>query len=68
MKHRREVLWIVIEPSLGQFIRFLNKYYLLRLKYFFKVRFASEIELILPKCANITRTSEKNTVSTMLFS
>ena len=51
-----------------EFLRFLNKYYLLQLKYFFKVRFALEIKLILSKRANIMRTSGRNVVLTMLFS
>ena len=42
-----------------ELLRFLNKCYLLQLKYFFKVRFASEIKLILPKCA-MMRTYDEN--------
>ena len=42
-----------------KFIKFLNKCFLLQSKYFFKVRFAHEIKLILPKCANIMRMSRK---------
>ena len=63
-KHRREVLWNVyyFRSLFGsteswiyntEFLRFLDKRYLLQLKYFFKVRFACEIKLILPKCANV---------------
>ena len=51
-----------------EFIKFLNKCFLLQSKYFFKVRFVCEIKLILPKCANIMRMSRKNDVLTMLFS
>ena len=42
-----------------EFLRFLNKCYLVWLRYFFKVRFACEIKLVLPKCANMMRTSGK---------
>ena len=57
------------QPSMCiEFIKFLNKCFLLQSKYFFKVRFVCEIKLILPKCANIMRTSRKNDVLTMLFS
>ena len=49
-------------------LRFVNKCYLLQLKYFFKVRFAPEIKLIIPKCASIIRTSGRNVVLKMLFS
>ena len=51
-----------------EFLRFLNSYDLLQLTYYSKVRFTREIELILPKCANILRTSGRNVVLTMLFS
>ena len=51
-----------------EFLRFANKCYLLRLKCFFKVRFAREIKLIIPKCANVIRTSGRNVVLKMLFS
>ena len=80
-KHRREVLWNIhyfwtligstescLECKQIKFLRFLNKWYLLQLKYFFKVRFACKIKLILSKCANIMRASGRNIVSTMLFS
>ena len=42
------ILNLVLECKQIEFIRFLNKYHLLALKYFFKVRFACEIKLILP--------------------
>ena len=42
-----------LDCKLIELLRFLNKCYLLQLKYFFKVRFACEIKLVLPKCANI---------------
>ena len=74
-KHRREVLWNVhyfrtlvgstescLECKEIEFLRFLNKCYLLHLKCFFKVRFALEIKLILSKRANIMRTSGRNVV------
>ena len=52
------------QPSMCiEFIKFLNKCFLLQSK-----RFVCEIKLILPKCANIMRTSRKNDVLTMLFS
>ena len=57
-KHRREVLRNVhyfrtliestescLEYKNIEFLRFLNKYYLLQLKYFFKVRLTCEIDL-----------------------
>ena len=50
-----------------KFLRFLNKCYLLRLKYFSKVRFACEIKLILPKCPNNENIRKKNVVLTTLF-
>ena len=40
---------------------------MLQLKCFFKVRFAHEIELILPKYANIIKTSGRNVVLTSCF-
>ena len=54
-------------PKILDYILFLKKCFLLQSKYFFKVRFAPETKLILPKYANIMRTSRKN-VLTMLFS
>ena len=45
-------------------LKFLNKYYLLWLKYFFKERFDREIELILQKNASIMRTTGINVVLT----
>ena len=49
-----------------EFLIFLNKHYLLQLKYFYMVRFAREIELTLAKCANKMRTSGRHVVLTML--
>ena len=54
-------------PKILDYTLFLNKCFLLQSKHFFKVKFARETKLILPKCANIMRTSRKN-VLTMLFS
>ena len=56
-----------------QIFRFLNKYHLLRFKYFFLIftdnlRFARVIEFILSKYVNIMRTSEGNAVFAMSLS
>ena len=56
-----------------QIFRFLNKYHLLRFKYFFLIftdnlRFARVIEFILSKYVNIMRTSDRNAVFAMSLS
>ena len=62
-------MFITFEPSLNiEFIKFLKKCYLLRSKYLFEERFAREIKLALPKCANIMKCQEKNIVLTISFS
>ena len=79
-KHRREVLWNVyyfrtltgstescLDCKQIEFLRFLNKCYLLRFKYFFKVRFACGIKMILLKCANMMRTPGKCCFNNVVF-
>ena len=62
-------MFITFEPSLSiEFIKFLKKCYLLRSKYLFEERFAHEIKLALPKCANKIKCQEKNVVLTISFS